>query len=348
MIVMIIRQMSDFKDIILEALDVMRRKELAEKQTFKVRAYAKVIAQIKALPRVTSYADITGAGVTGVGEKIEEKIKEILATGSLKSAERAKEEYSLDLYDALLACYGIGPSKARELIETQGIKSIAHLREMYSKMGSALLNDKQVIGLRYYEDLLLRIPRTEMLEHESILRSCLPSVVKDAEIVGSFRRGAADSGDIDMLVCSGKPEVLDALVKSCVARGYITDILALGDKKCMAVARCGAGAKARRLDILLTPPEEYAVAILYFTGSATFNVAFRQRALDRGYTLNEHALVPLATSSAVAPPVFKKEQDIFKFLSLAYTPPEERTGATAVKPILKIIRRKKLTPSELP
>lgn len=315
----------DYKPQIIEALSIMRRRDIVEKQTFKVRAYTKVIAQLEKLPSITSYDDV--ATLEGIGNGIKENIKEILATGSLKSAENAKEIYHLDTLDTLMKIYGVGPAKAKSLINDHKVTSIADLREKL-KSNPKLLNDNQKAGLQYYEDLLLRIPREEMEEHQSLLLSNIPKKT-DAEIVGSFRRGAANSGDIDMLIRGNDPTLLHEFAMTLQTLGYIKFILAMGDKKILAISQL-PGKPARRLDLLLTPPDEYAFAILYFTGSDTFNVAFRQHALERGYTLNEHALTPLTTESPTPPPM-KTEEDIFKFLGLIYTPPDQRTGATAVK-----------------
>ena len=97
--------------------------------------------------------------------------------------------------------------------------------------------------------------------------------------------------------------------------------------------RVGPRGKARRLDLLLTEPVEYAYALLYFTGSDKFNVAFRKYAGDKGYTLNEHTMVPLKGSSAPMPPGMKSEKDIFAFLGLRYVPPEERIDGNQVVPV---------------
>jgi len=315
----------NYKPQIIEALNVMRRRDEAEKQTFKARAYGKVISQLEKLPSITSYDDV--ATLTGIGAKIEENIREILATGALKSAERAKEVYHLDTLDSLMKIYGVGPAKAKSLVEDHKVTSIADLREKVSK-NPKILNDNQKVGLAHYEDLLLRIPREEMLEHQALLMSHLPRTTT-AEIVGSFRRGAANSGDIDMLISGNDPSLLHEYAVTLQTKGYIKYVLAQGDKKVLAISQL-PGKPARRLDLLLTPPEEYAYAILYFTGSDTFNVAFRHHALDQGYTLNEHALTPLKGNDAM-PPLLKTEKDIFTFLGLVYTPPEERVGAMAVK-----------------
>jgi DNA polymerase beta len=322
--------MSDVKQTIIDALDVMRRRDVAEKKTFQARAYSKVIEQIKGKVAVRSWDDLDG--VTGIGEKIREKIQEILDTGSLASAEKAKEVYSLKLYDELLACYGIGPAKAKELVEEHNVKGIADLRKKVEK-NPKLLNDKQKIGLQYYEDILLRIPRAEMDDH----RGTLEFIMDDNtifEVVGSYRRRAESSGDIDVLICSEDPSVLNELIRRLVVCEYIKEILAQGDKKCLAICQL-KGCPARRLDILLTPPEEYPYAILYFTGCDTFNVAFRQRALARGYTLNEHTMKSLG--EAPEPPTMTCERDIFRHLGLCYVEPWDRKGPGDVKPMKKLV-----------
>jgi DNA polymerase/3'-5' exonuclease PolX len=327
----------DYKQIIIDSLDVLRKRDLADKAPFGARAYAKVITQLKNYNGcITTYEDVQG--IEGIGEKIQKKIKEILETGVLASAERAKELYNIDALDALQKIYGVGPTKATELVKA-GYTSIAQLREEIKK-NPKLLNDKQKIGLKYYEDLLERIPRAEMEEHRDILDSLKPDEMAeyDTEIVGSFRRESPDSGDIDVLI--GVPKGTDSktakgnlalYVHMLQGFGYIEEILALGEHKCMAISRMYKG-KARRLDLLMTPDEEYAYAILYFTGSDRFNVAFRQYALDKGYTLNEHSLTPIRTG-VPAVPYMKTEKDIFKFLGLRYIEPSKRIDHNQIIPI---------------
>jgi DNA polymerase (family 10) len=82
------------------------------------------------------------------------------------------------------------------------------------------------------------------------------------------------------------------------------------------------------LDLLVTPPAEFPFAVLYFTGSDTINVRMRQLALEKGYTLNEHALTKVKTSETVTG--LKTERDIFDFLKMEWREPEERTGADAL------------------
>ena len=315
---------------ILDALDTMRRADLAKGDKFPAIAYAKAIKGLRALGKpIVVLADVEG--VPGIGAKIKLKIQEIIETGSLAAAEEVKRDTTISIYDALLKIHGVGPVAAKKLV-AEGITSIDGLRAH-----PELLNEVQLMGLKYYEDILLRIPRDEMREHETLLRSSLPRACAGV-IVGSYRRKAESSGDIDMLVSFQDREMCAAdqrkafheFVARLSSSGYIRDILALGDKKCMAVVCLGADRKARRLDLLLTPHDEFAYSILYFTGSDTFNVAFRKHAQTRGYTLNEHILKPVAPG--VSPvPAMSTEEDIFQFLGIQYISPEERKGPESLR-----------------
>lgn len=305
-------QMTDYRNIIIDSLTLLKKKSMADNEPFKARAYQKVIGQLKDMPAFTK-DDLPA--LEGAGEKIVQKIQEIVATGKLESAEQARQDNRLEIMETFQNIYGVGPVKARDLVE-KGYHSIEALRA-----DPHLLNDKQRIGLKYYEALLERISREEMELHEHMLLTALPDMMC-GDIVGSFRRGAASSGDIDILV---KGVDLNKMVQSLMDDGYIKEILALGENKCMAIAGFET---PRRLDILLTPLEEYAYAMLYFTGSQQFNIAFRQHALKRGYTLNEHGMKQ--TTAATRAPFMAREEDIFEFLGLQYIAPEERVDGKQI------------------
>jgi DNA polymerase/3'-5' exonuclease PolX len=329
---------------IIDALQVLYKQERMNKEPFKAKAYSVVITNIKnhGAP-ITSIDDLKD--IKGVGKKIFDKIKEIIETGTLKRAEETKEADEFKAYDVFQKIHGVGPVKARSLIE-RGITNIAQLRARIVDEPNTL-NDTQKMGLMYYEDLLERIPRAEMERHNAILKSAIPN----CELVGSFRRGLETSGDIDVLIPYVEGGVsLKAYVKALISQGYITDILALGDKKCMAVCTAGHGdhrrsglssgiaavghhgCKARRLDLLLTPKHEYAYALLYFTGSEQFNIAFRSCAISQGYTLNEHKMTRINTEIPIKPvPEMVSEKDIFDFLGLQYMAPTLRIIGKVVR-----------------
>jgi DNA polymerase beta len=316
----------DYKLAIIDALDMLRKHEIIDKQPYKAKAYMKVIEQLRGIQSITCYEDI--AHIKGVGEKIREKIKEIIATGKLEAVERIKENGHEDIHSMFQNIYGVGPVKASELIKA-GIHSISELRE-HVQHNPKLLNDKQMIGLQYYEQLLERIPREEMDMHYSLLKQSIPEDMKEytMEMVGSYRRGAKTSGDID-IICRVPPntrntkEQIVKYVQKMVKMKYICNVLAIGDHKCMAICQLNAQAQARRLDILFAPHAEYPYSLLYFTGSNIFNIEMRKMALKSGYSLNEHGLTPLSSDVLIAP-YMETESDIFAFLELAFVEPYQR------------------------
>jgi DNA polymerase beta len=319
----------NYTPIIISSLETMLMGEKLKKESvsrFKANAYKKAIdAIIRYGEPITSLDD--AKGIDGLSAKMLDKIREIMATGALAAAERVKERTDVGGMTELLEIHGIGPAKARSLLES-GITSVDGLRKAVAA-NPKLLTKAQTLGLKYAADAAKRIPRAELEQHEKVLLSRLGGGL-DGTIVGSYRRGATTSGDIDMLIryrgsMADAEKAFHAYVTSL--SGYILDTLVSGDKKWMGYVRLGDGV-VRRLDLLLTPPDEFAFALLYFTGSDLFNVAFRKHCLTRGYTLNEHEMKPVTT--AAAPPAMAREEDIFAFVGLKYVPPTERVNGRQI------------------
>jgi DNA polymerase/3'-5' exonuclease PolX len=325
---------TDFKETIIRELETLRLADLYRKQAFPARAYATALDTLRGVSGPIRSADDV-KGLEGIGSKILQKIQEIVATGSLRAATEARSELPIDAFQSLLGVHGVGPVKAKELIDG-GITTIEGLRKA-SEENSKLLTAAQKLGVKYYEDSLLRIPRAEMVEHENTI---IPGLSEEFQgtVVGSYRRGAASSGDIDVLLTlpdSMPKKEQGALFLRMIDLfkevDYIKDTLSSGPTKFLGYCQV-EGKPMRRLDLLMIPQSEYACAILYFTGSQQFNVAFRSYALDKGYTLNEHELKP-TKEGVPAVPAFTKEEDIFAFLGLQYVEPTMRRDARDVKPL---------------
>ncbi len=123
------------------------------------------------------------------------KFKEFVDTGTLKLLERERNNPA-HLFTEI---YGIGPKKAKQLVEKEGITTIDQLR----KRAEDLLTNAQKAGLKYYEDILKRIPRKEIDKYQTKLQNIFRKVANPnstLQIVGSYRRGAKNSGDIDIII----------------------------------------------------------------------------------------------------------------------------------------------------
>jgi NAD-dependent DNA ligase len=158
------------------------------------------------------------------------------------------------------------------------------------------------------------------------------------EIVGSYRRGAANSGDIDMIITSTDKKVFQAFIDMLIQEKIILEVLARGPTKCLVITKLHDEPYARRVDFLYATPEEYPFAVLYFTGSKGFNTVMRARALELGYSLNEHEMSKMegkkkgekSKKGEKVDHIFKNEKDIFDFLEIEYKTPEERVDGRAV------------------
>mgnify|MGYP006267162381 CR=1 FL=1 len=306
----------DYKQTILDELTTIMNHEKQSKNTFKARAYGKAIKGLSLLDKIESLNDVLKANVEGIGKSIAEKIKEIIETGHSHKAETIREDPVSKAKEAFMNIYGVGAKKADALVKA-GYMGIEDLRN--NKNGLALLNEKQKIGLKYYEDILERIPRAEMDMHNHYLQSTVDTSAS-LQIVGSYRRGLESSGDIDVLI-TGNVE-MDTFIDGLMDDGYITETLALGPKKFMGMCKIGNGYKHRRIDILWCPPEEYIFSLVYFTGSDKFNIQMRKKALEKGWTLNEHSMKSVA--SGLGSMTFKTEKNLFDFLEMPYLEPHER------------------------
>jgi DNA polymerase/3'-5' exonuclease PolX len=133
----------------------------------------------------------------------------------------------------------------------------------------------RAIGLKHYDDLMLRIPRKEMDEWNEILKNIFEETMTELSITGelilagSYRRKTPDSGDIDALITTDtkNPRVMTTFYSNLVKRGIIkpSDIIAKGPTKIMAVASIDE--YYRHLDIFYHPKETFPFAILFTTGS---------------------------------------------------------------------------------
>lgn len=257
-------------------------------------------------------------GMPGIGKAIQEKIEIFTKTGTLPILD--EERQLLQQHRAMsvfMDIYGVGEKKAESIIN-EGIYTIDEL-----KKHTDLLNDKQRIGLAYYDDILKRIPRKEIDAYNTLFRKYYG---ENMEIVGSYRRGKPDSGDIDVILTGNANDYVN-LINVLIEKKVILEVLSRGPTKCLVVAKLPRHKIARRVDFLFTSDDAYPFSLLYFTGSKEFNTEMRERALRMGYTLNEHGFSKMEgrKKGAKVDKVFSSEEEIFDFLKMKYKDPCDRT-----------------------
>jgi len=304
----------DKKQELINNLDILRKQEIAKKEPWKAKSYNTVINNLKStdIP-IYTFEDLKE--IKGIGKSIEKKMRDFFETGNIKQIKNNDEV--LNIFNELTKIHAIGPAKANELIEIYNIKSIEDL-----KLHTNLLNDKQIMGLKYVYDFEQRIPYEEMKKHDNYITSIAKSFNTDIHITGSYRRKSPDSGDIDVLVTSD----FDNIIKKFQEDKYICDIFALGKKKFMGICKLKDHNIYRRLDILYTDKKELPFALLYFTGNGNFNVKMRNIALSQGFSLSEYGIKYHTgdNKDKFVNHEFINEKDIFDFLKMDYVEPENR------------------------
>ena len=299
----IIQHLTDIKNYLIQM-----------KEYYKVKAYSNVLTQLYGLKEpIYNYTDFISK--IKAGDKIKAKVKELIETGKIKYEEdNIKKDSVFNFREILNNIYGIGKAKADELI-SKGIKSLDEL-----KKNQHLLNDKQKIGLFYYEDIKKRIPLVEFKLHKKLIEKDLKKMKLTFEFVGSYRRGSDTMGDIDIIIMEDKKFDLVDYINQIKSTGYILETLALGKHKFMGIVKIGNN-PARRFDILIAPKNEYYYSLLYFTGSADFNVGFRNYVKNYfNLSLSEHGLKGLKTIE----PIINSEEDIFNYFKIPYLKPKDR------------------------
>ena len=306
------------KKEIIKNLKLLEEYETLNKQPFKARAYSKVINSIEMSTNKLDNLD-DFANIKGIGDKIKEKIKEYFETGKINAVERALADPKFSLKRKLANLYGVGPVKIKDLMDK--VNSFEELKEK-----PELLNDKQKIGLKYYDDMIQRIPMYEGKKHYDIINKTFNKTYKDIEfeLVGSYRRQNSDMGDIDVLIKNRPDLELKNLIAELKSSGYIIETLANGKNKFMGLCKLSPELPARRIDILIADTSYYYFALLYFTGSYQFNIYMRRIALQKDISLSEYGFKDKKGKIIDTTDKIKTEKDIFDYLEMPYVLPENR------------------------
>lgn len=332
----------NFMDLMKTLAYIMRKK----KDFMRAKAYENAYDSIGRI-KDDIVDPSTLRGVPNIGNAIFEKLTEYYKTGTLRILEMEKDLVEKKkAIDAFTDVYGMGEKKAEEVVD-KGILTLDELRQ-----NTDLLNDKQKIGLQYVDDIVQRIPRSEIDQYKALFDEIFASVSKDSidkmEIVGSYRRGAAHSGDIDAIITSNDPSVYEGFVNRLLEKGVIKEVLSRGKTKCLVIAQLPNSSVARRVDFLYTSLVEYPFAVLYFTGSKEFNTSMREQALKMGYTLNEHGFSKMENRKKgdKLDRVFSSEEEIFDFLNMVYKEPTARNTSKIEYKVRTDIKDMKASPEE--
>ncbi|MFO8026176.1 MAG: helix-hairpin-helix domain-containing protein, partial [Opitutales bacterium] len=272
---------------ILEEIAVLL--ELKGENPFKIRAY-----QTGARALETMEADLSAlieagqlGSVKGIGSALVDKIEALHATDELPYYRELRASVAPGLIE-MLDIPGLGGKKVKRLHDELGVDSVDELK--------AACETGQVAGLRGFgkkseEKILAGIEnraayakRHLWWEAREVAAPILAELrkrpeVARAEVAGSLRRLKETVGDLDFIVASSQPEQVMAWF---TALDEVREVTAKGLTK--SSVRFESGLQA---DLRVVPAAQFAFALHHFTGSKEHNVAMRQRARAKGYSLSE-------------------------------------------------------------
>jgi DNA polymerase (family X) len=271
--------------------------------------------------------------VRGIGDTLQQKIATLVTTGRLPYLEELRASIPAGLVQ-MLRLPGMGPKKVKALHDAFGIDTIeklqaaceggtvAGLKGFGEKTQQKILEGIAFLGqVGNRVRLDLALPLGEELLGQ--VRT-MPGVIR-AEVCGSLRRRRETAKDIDILASSADPQpIMDTFVKL----PEVVQVVAHGPTKSSVVAAMHIHGEKVTLnaDLRVVTDEQYPFGLLYFTGCKEHNIRLRQRAIDRGLSLNEYALAGPKKSIPA-----KDEADIYTALGMEYVPPELREDTGEVE-----------------
>jgi DNA polymerase (family 10) len=314
--------------------------ELKDENPFKIRAYANAARSLETFGgNLSDLQDEEAlAKIPGIGKAIAAKIKELAATGSLKYFEELRAEFPAGILE-LFTISGLGAKKIKALYEQLKISSIDQLQQACEAGRVAELpgfgettQDKicKAIAERAKHSGYFQFG--EIASQAETLRRDL-AALDDAlhvDLAGSYRRRREIVRDLDFVVATRKP---DTVTKFFIAHPLVESVIAQGPTKTSVRLRSGI-----QCDLRVVTATERPFALNYFTGNKEHNIEMRNRALKRGWTLNEYRLAPLppdpkskkvragqaAKKSTTKIPRIRDEAELYRAFGLDFIPPELR------------------------
>ncbi|KAL4916263.1 hypothetical protein BDW62DRAFT_109133 [Aspergillus aurantiobrunneus] len=303
---------------------------------WRILAYRKAISALcNQSKRVVSRAE--ALEIPGIGSRLADKIEEIVVTNRLRRLDNTNNTAEDRLLQTFLGVYGAGLAVASRWI-AQGYKSLEDLRT------KATLTQSQRVGLEHYFDFSQRIPRSEVQAHGDLVRRVVQKENPEMQVIigGSYRRGAANSGDIDLIITRHDATIeeirtlmLDNVVPKLFQQGFLQVSLATTSRddgtKWHGASKLPNGQLWRRIDLLFVPGSELGAALIYFTGNDIFNRSMRLLASKKFMRLNQRGLyadvlrgprrAKMNTGRLLES---RDERRIFELLGVPWRPPEHR------------------------
>jgi len=302
--------------------------ELEGADGFRISAYRKAAARIRETPTSVAQLALDGKAkqLQDIGKTIEAKIVEVVTDGEIHALTKRKAEVPAEVA-TFMRLPGLGPKTARRIWQELGITTAVDLKaaaEAHELRGHA------GIGPGTEEKIAAALAQPQATEgpRRALLGTTLPKlrgVVEElrehpacvqVSIAGSARRMRETVRDLDIIATATDAQ---ALVDYFCALKWVVDVAAKGSTKATVVSHDGL-----RFDLRVVPPESYGNLLQHFTGSKHHNVALREDAVRRGFSVSEYSVTEVESGTEHT---FATEQEVYRFLGYDWIPPELRENS---------------------
>ncbi|KAG9944156.1 DNA polymerase beta-like protein, partial [Aureobasidium melanogenum] len=192
-----------------------------------VRAYSTSIASLAAYPyKLSSAREILY--LPGCDAKIANLYVEFANYGKIQEADNAENDEGLKIQRLFYNIWGVGATTARDFYKEKGWRDLDDVIEY----GWSTLTRVQQIGVKFYDEFLLPIPRLEVEEIASTIHRHAVKVRDkgmQSLLVGGYRRGKESSGDVDIILSHPDEDqtlnIITDIVASLEEENWITHTL---------------------------------------------------------------------------------------------------------------------------
>jgi DNA polymerase (family 10) len=303
--------------------------ELDGASIHRVLAYRTAAKTVREAPR--SIAALTRAGTVtslpGIGKTLEEKVGQLLETGTIPAVEKLRAKYPPGLVD-ITRLPGLGPKKARKLFDELAIDSLDALR---AAAEAQQLRGLRGFGPKFEAQVLAAFAagladpdgrgRVRVLLHKAlpvgqgIVEALRAHPASDrVELAGSARRLGDSVKDLDIIATASDPAALIA------AFGELDVIESVSGESGPNAARARTHT-GMPVDLRVVEPDQFGNLLQHFTGSKLHNVALREAAVRRGLHVSEYGILDDETGETHR---CATEEEVYALLGLPWIPPELR------------------------
>lgn len=197
-------------EFIIKELQKLVSRYEAEGDRWRLRTYQRAIKTLRKYSKRVESGKEAGE-LEGIGAKTAQKIQEIIDTGRLqKTLETPENIKCLSLFHQI---HGVGATTARKWYD-EGMRTLDDIKKRKD------ITKAHQVSLHYFDDLQQRIPRKEVSQIGQVVETYARKFDPQVNVIisGSYRRGALECGDVDILrkfiVIQCTPEMKSHLILS--------------------------------------------------------------------------------------------------------------------------------------